>query len=70
MSFSSEAQEKVDNYKLVICARYINNTVKSWINGSADINAGWDEYVNQINKLGMEDYVRLHQEAYDAFYGK
>ena len=54
----------------MICARYINNTVKSWINGSADINAGWDEYVNQINKLGMEDYVRLHQEAYDAFYGK
>lgn len=41
----------------MICARYINNTVKSWINGSADINAGWDEYVNQINKLGMEDYV-------------
>ena len=69
MSFSAEAQEQADNYKLVICARYINNTVKSWINGSADINAGWDEYVNQINKLGMEDYIRLNQEAYDAFYG-
>ena len=67
LSFSSDAQEKADNYRLVIFQRYVNSQMKNWITGSADVNADWDEYVSQVKSLGLDDYISLYQEAYNNF---
>lgn len=67
LSFSADAQEKADNYRLVIFQRYVNSQMKSWIDGSADVNADWDEYVSQVKSLGLDDYIAVYQDAYDNF---
>ena len=65
LSFNADAQEKVDNYKLVIFQRYVNSKMNSWISGKADVASDWDEYVAQVNALGLSDYISLYQEAYN-----
>ena len=67
LSFSADAQEKADNYKLVIFQRYVSSQMKNWIMGSADVNADWDEYVSQVKSLGLDEYISLYQEAYNNF---
>lgn len=67
LGFSAAATEKVDNYRLNICQRYINKSTSNWVSGTSDIASTWDEYVSQVKALGMEDYVSLYQEAYDKF---
>ena len=44
---------------------YRKQTFANWITTNADIDAEWDAYVNQMNALGLEDWLALKQEAYD-----
>lgn len=67
LSFTADAMEKADNYKLVIFQRYVNSQMNSWVSGSSDVNADWDEYVSQVKSLGLDDYIALYQEAYNNF---
>ena len=70
LSFTAEAQEKADNYKLVIFQRYVNTQMKNWIDRTSDVTSDWDEYVSQVNALGLADYIALYQEAYDNMMSK
>ena len=45
----------------------INTKRASWIEGSADINAEWDQYIDDLNKMHIDEFVELNQEAYDVF---
>lgn len=67
LSFTADAQEQADNYRLVIFQRYVSSQMKKWIDGSADVTADWDEYVSQVKSLGLDAYIALYQEAYDNF---
>lgn len=45
--------------------QYVTKMTAKWIyNGGID--ADWNEYVNQLKKLGMDEYVKLNQKAYDS----
>ena len=45
---------------------YVLTTYSTWmLNGGMD--AGWDAYIEQLNKLGLEEYISILQEALDAF---
>ena len=39
-----------------------------FITGDLDIEKDWDAYVNELDKIGVERYVQVAQEAYDAQY--
>lgn len=49
----------------------IFNTVKekkaAWITGTADINAEWDAYVASLEKMHLDEFLKLMQTAYDNF---
>ncbi|MDO4285380.1 MAG: extracellular solute-binding protein [Eubacteriales bacterium] len=45
---------------------YVNTTVSTWML-EGGIDEGWDAYVEQLNKLGLEEYISILQEALDAF---
>ncbi|MDR2799145.1 MAG: extracellular solute-binding protein [Bifidobacteriaceae bacterium] len=49
----------------------LQTAVQSWegkfITGKEDINAKWDAYVNTINSIGIDQYVKVYQEAYDRY---
>lgn len=45
---------------------YINTTLSTWML-EGGIEEGWDAYIEQLNKLGLEKYISILQEALDAF---
>ena len=46
---------------------YINKMFANWITGASDIDADWDEYLNQLDKLGLPELLEIRQKAYDAY---
>ncbi len=42
---------------------------QAWILGSGDVEADWDGYVAQLDKLGLNDVLAVMQSAYDRQYG-
>jgi putative aldouronate transport system substrate-binding protein len=65
MYMSSNSIKKADDYKVNIFSKYVAPLMRKWILGEADITADWDEYVSQLNALGLKDYIAIYQEAYD-----
>ena len=41
----------------------------SFITGKLDIDAGWTEYLDKLQKAGVDDYVWAYQEAYNNVNG-
>lgn len=48
---------------------YVNEMEAKFVNGSASFSQ-WEEYVNTINRMGLEEYMRVYQTAYDRYQGK
>ncbi|KRF43680.1 hypothetical protein [Paenibacillus sp. Soil787] len=44
--------------------QYVTKMTAKWIY-SGGVEADWNEYVNQLKKLGMDDFVKIDQKAYD-----
>lgn len=65
MYMSSSALKRAEDYKMNIFGQYVTPLMKKWIQGQADVTADWDEYVSQVNALGLKDYIAIYQEAYD-----
>lgn len=38
-----------------------------FISGSKDIDAEWDNFVTQLDQMGLQDCVEVYQAAYDRF---
>ncbi len=57
-----ENAAKLSEYKVSI-TDYINQKTAQWISGQADVNAEWDEYCAQLDKLGLQEYIKIRQEA-------
>ena len=65
MYMSTSATKKAEDYKVNIFGRYVAPLMKKWIQGQENVTADWDEYVSQLNALGLQEYIRIYQEAYD-----
>lgn len=44
---------------------YVDQAVAEFITGKKDIDASWDEYIAQLAKLGLAEYLAVNQSAYD-----
>lgn len=45
---------------------YISQMHGKFITGTEDIETGWDNYLNQLNKMGLPEVIEIYQNAYDA----
>ena len=46
---------------------YINSSRSNFVmNGITD--ASWDEYINQVNAYGLDEYLSIYQKYFDSFY--
>jgi putative aldouronate transport system substrate-binding protein len=61
------ASSEEDTERVSVLATDINSYVKQkiaqWISGEADINAEWDAYVDQLNKLGLDELMGIYRRA-------
>ena len=63
LPFSSSEQEIIDKY-LPPIELYIDKSVRSWIMGNSDVESEWDEYLKEIDRLGMNKIEKIYNAAY------
>lgn len=58
--------EEIDELNLIQLdlTGYVYRKVAGWITGG-EIDAAWEDYLIELEKLGMERYVELYQTAFD-----
>ncbi|WP_305768568.1 extracellular solute-binding protein [Candidatus Epulonipiscium viviparus] len=44
---------------------YLDQATADFITGKVDIDEGWDDYLEQLNNIGINQYISVHQEALD-----
>lgn len=44
---------------------YMKQKYAQWLTGATDVDAEWEDYLAQLEKLGLSRYLELTQEAYD-----
>ncbi len=47
--------------------RYVNEMVASFVSGQTDIDAGWDNFQNELKNMGVERFLEIRQGAYDRY---
>lgn len=68
VAFDSDEQKVYDKHWSSI-RDYMLERQQSWILGNGDVEAEWDDYIAQLNKLGLEDVLGVMQSAYERQYG-
>jgi putative aldouronate transport system substrate-binding protein len=38
-----------------------------FIRGEADLDNDWDDYLGELEAIGLEEYLKIYQEAYDRY---
>lgn len=46
--------------------QYVNQKVSSWI-VDGGIEEQWDDFVKQLNKVGLDEYVKVYKDAYERY---
>lgn len=62
---TEEQSEIIDMYNADI-QDYTDNTIASWI-VKGGVEEGWDGYISQLYKMGLQDMIDVYQEAYDTY---
>ncbi|MGQ7847216.1 hypothetical protein ACUNV4_22195 [Granulosicoccus sp. 3-233] len=68
VSMNPEEQNVYDKYQGNLLT-YMLEMQQIWILGTEDVEAGWDKYQEQLDKLGYHKIIEAMQSAYDRQYG-
>ena len=62
--FTQEEAEEVSiiNTDLV---GYAKQKLAEWIAGDADPDAEWDSYLRELEKIGLQQWLEIHQAGYE-----
>lgn len=64
--FTEEEQDRINTLKPDIDT-YFEQMEAKFITGAESIETGWDKYIETLEGLGIEEYVDIHQDAYDRW---
>ena len=64
IKYSSEAQAEASELTNAL-TEYVKEKMALWITGAADVEAEWEDYLAELDKIGLTRYLELTQEAYD-----
>ena len=48
---------------------YVDESITRFALGDLDVEKDWDAYLNELNSMGLEDYLNTYQTAYDRANG-
>lgn len=68
VAFNEDEQKVYDKYMSQL-QTYMLERQQAWILGTGDVEADWDDYMAQLNKMGLSDVLAAMQSAYDRQYG-
>ena len=69
VAFNEKEQATSDKYWSGI-QTYMLEKQQSWVLATSDVDADWDNYLVQLDKLGFNKVLTAMQSAYDRQYGK
>lgn len=64
IKYSSEEQTEASELNNALM-EYVREKTSLWITGAADIDAEWESYLAELDKIGLPRYLELTQGAYD-----
>lgn len=65
LNFTDEDNERIADISATMMD-YIGRKHAEWISGSADIDTEWDEYCEELQKMGCNEYLEIYQNTYDS----
>jgi len=68
VAFNQEEQEVYDRYWPSI-QTYMLERQQAWILGSGDVKEDWDDYIETLNDMGLQDVLDVMNSAYERQYG-
>lgn len=66
--FDSDAAQTVAELTLTI-QNYVDQTFAQAVTGQIDIEQAWEDYTASLSSMGLDNFVALHQDAYDKAKG-
>lgn len=68
VKFTREESKKMMELKADIIT-YIDNKQAAWITGESSIDEEWEEYLEELDKMGIEEMRQLYQDVYVRYMG-
>lgn len=65
--FTSEDQVRVSSLTADLNP-YVTQSMAQFITGDLDIETEWENYVNTLKRMGVDELVELYQKGYDDYY--
>lgn len=64
LKYTAEESEQILDAVLNI-TEYVNQSVAEFITGARDIDSGWDQYLDELENMGLSNFISVAQTAYD-----
>ena len=64
LSFSEDVSAEITDLESAL-GTYMTEMIARFITGDADIEDDWDDYLAELERIGLPRYIELMQEAYD-----
>ena len=64
--YITEENEQISSYKATINP-YIQESIARFITGDLSLDNDWDAFLNELNALGMQEYIGVIQSGYDRY---
>jgi putative aldouronate transport system substrate-binding protein len=69
LSFTTDQAKQLGTLNTSIYT-FMDQSFAGFVTGAQDVNTGWDQYVAQLQTLGLGQYLQIYQTAYDTKYKK
>lgn len=66
MNYNADDAKMISDYSLSI-GQYVQQSMVEFITGKVNIDEGWDNYVKQLENMGLADYIDVYQRNYDMY---
>ena len=65
--FTSEEGEAIYEIESIL-KTYVEENLAAFVTGTKDVDAEWDAYLAELDKIGLQKYLEVVQTAYDRMY--
>jgi putative aldouronate transport system substrate-binding protein len=65
---TSEESEELSGLQTDL-VNYTKNQLARWISGDGNVGAEWNNYLRELNNIGLERYLQMRQAIYDRYMG-
>jgi putative aldouronate transport system substrate-binding protein len=66
MSLKPDENERIAQLSTEL-STYYQEMMAKFIRGEADLDNDWDDYLGELEAIGLEEYLKIYQEAYDRY---